>query len=675
MCIRDSTSTDDPDQRINFFDTDTSGGATPGADYYGDARAYFTATTITQLSNPPIPSFTPPPIAVTHITVQTEDAPLSFRRTDGPRELSGWPGRGGSVVKKAIFKNGVEYPISFTGRVSGSSDPIIGPAGSLDNVSQEKPNKRINFFDTDTSGGATSGPDIFGDARAYFTADSVKQLSTPEVETFESFSVAKTQLRQLDGKPNIVKEVEIGREYIVEIKNAGQGLAGNLSPQVHALKTDGGVLMVEDIPNVPAEQQGGVTFDDLVCTASHGRFYDINKNMCKYKVERKAPTASGTVTGGTVKDGVTYEGPRLATYAKSSELGSFLSPYHTTPEEIQGKTWIMKWNNVNFPETGQYNLKMQADDELKMRIDGEEVGVAKVREGVRNFNFNIATKGPKTLELELMNISIPNTTFKQNPTVAAALITKKMSVAVKVDGKIKTKSWKENPVGVSGILIPPPCPNVVGGTGVVDDVRPIVPGNGFTPPTGPGYPVGLKLKRIDIDTPGINYNPDDPVEIDGPGKAHICEMDSYGRIKKICLGDKGGDDSGPPVGITTYPRIRINSPTGSGARLTPIVEVVPDPVDPGLDRDKLLQVTDLVGIKQTGYYEGRAYYGAIFYKDGVKYAGYYETAGQLVQIYDTLQESIDAQVTTPASAILRQGTDISSDNPRLDIPGTPDNLT
>ena len=140
-------------------------------------------------------------------------------------------------------------------------------------------------------------------------------------------------------------------------------------------------------------------------------------------------------------------------------------------------------------------------------------------------------------------------------------------------------------------------------------------------------------------------------------------------------GQPAGQGSGPPVGITTYPRIRINSPTGSGARLTPIVEVVPDPVDPGLDRDKLLQVTDLVGIKQTGYYEGRAYYGAIFYKDGVKYAGYYETAGQLVQIYDTLQESIDAQVTTPASAILRQGTDISSDNPRLDIPGTPDNLT
>ena len=671
----DNTSAADPDQRINFFDLDTTGGATSGPDIFGDVSAYLTTTSITQLSNPPVPASTAEPVAIQGITIQTNGSPLTFRRTDGPRDLSGWPFRGGSVVKKAIFKNGVEYPISFTGRIAGAADPIIDAAGSLDNVSREIPGRRINFFDLDTSGGATSGADSFGDTRAHFTANSFKQLSTPEVETFESFSVAKTQLRQLDGKPNIVKEVEIGREYIVEIKNAGQGLMGNYPAPLAALKTDGGVLMVEDIPNVPAEQQGGVTFDDLVCTASHGRFYDINKNMCKYKVERKAPTASGTVTGGTVKDGVTYEGPRLATYAKSSELGSFLSPYHTTPEEIQGKTWIMKWNDVNFPETGQYNLKMQADDELKMRIDGKEVGVAKVKEGVRNFNFNIATKGPKTLELELMNISIPNTTFKQNPTVAAALITKKMSVSVKVDGKIKTKSWKENPVGVSGILIPPPCPNVVGGTGVVDDVRPIVPGNGFTPPTGPGYPVGLKIKRIDVDTPGINYNIDDPVEIDGPGKAHICEMDSYGRIKKICLGDKGDDTSKPPVGITDYPRVSINSPTGSGFRGTPIVEVVPDPVDPGIDRDKLLQVTDLVGIKQTGYYDGRAYYGAIFYKNGIKYAGYYETAGQLVQIYDTLQESIDAQVTTPASAILRQGTDISSDNPRLDIPGTPDNLT
>ena len=83
----------------------------------------------------------------------------------------------------------------------------------------------------------------------------------------------------------------------------------------------------------------------------------------------------------------------------------------------------------------------------------------------------------------------------------------------------------------------------------------------------------------------------------------------------------------------------------------------------------------MVGLKQTGYYDGRPYYGAVFYKEGVRYAGMYETPGPLIQIYDTLQESIDAEVTTPPSAIQRQGTDISSNDPRLNIPGTPDSLT
>ena len=68
-------------------------------------------------------------------------------------------------------------------------------------------------------------------------------------------------------------------------------------------------------------------------------------------------------------------------------------------------------------------------------------------------------------------------------------------------------------------------------------------------------------------------------------------------------------------------------------------------------------------------------YGSVFYKEGVKYAGWYETTGQLVQIYDTMQESIDGEVTTLPSAIRRQGSDVSSNDPRLNIPGTPDTLT
>jgi hypothetical protein len=109
-------------------------------------------------------------------------------------------------------------------------------------------------------------------------------------------------------------------------------------------------------------------------------------------------------------------------------------------------------------------------------------------------------------------------------------------------------------------------------------------------------------------------------------------------------------------------------PTGINARFIPQFEVVRDPVV--VDPQKLLQVTDLVGLKQTGYVNGRAYYGAVYYDNGIRYAGFYETVGEPIRVYDTLRESILAQVTTPPSAILRQGTDIRSNNPLLNIPGT-----
>jgi len=496
----------------------------------------------------------------------------------------------------------------------------------------------------------------------------------------------------------VTKEVEIGKEYIVETKNAGTGLfPSNYVAPPNDLKVDGGVLMVEDIINVPKERQGGITHDDLVCTASHGRFYDVTKNMCKFKVESSVASVQAT------KDNVRYDGPKLYHYTHKS-YGQFMRKNGVSPDyPVGGSGQVINyvWSNVDFPADDTYKFIFANDAHGSVYLDGKEIvignfdnlaGVSAVDEsnwktGITkmikvNKGKHVLAVAPSFGRLGKTNINADGLfkklspdyyrgqqAWNNNPSAMALSITRRVDANVAVGKKPKFKSWKENPVGVSGILIPPPCPQVVGGKGVVDECHPIVPGNGFKPPDGPGYPVGIKLKRIEVDTPGINYNFDDPVEIDGPATAHICEMDSYGRIKKVCVDDTVG------VGITSYPRIRINSPTGSGARLVPVIGIVPDPVDPGIDRDKLLQVTDLVGIKQTGYYDGRPYYGAIFYKDGVKYAGYYETPGVLVQIYDTMQESIDAQVTTPASAILRQGTDISSDNPRLDIPGTPDNLT
>ena len=127
-------------------------------------------------------------------------------------------------------------------------------------------------------------------------------------------------------------------------------------------------------------------------------------------------------------------------------------------------------------------------------------------------------------------------------------------------------------------------------------------------------------------------------------------------------------------GFLTPPAIRVITSTGIGyggrAKLTAVID--PIGVD---DTDRLIQVTDLPGLKRTGYYDGKPYYGAVFYENGIRYAGYYDTPGQKVQIYDTMQESIDATITTPPSAIQRQGTDINSNDPRLNIPGTPDNLT
>ena len=103
--------------------------------------------------------------------------------------------------------------------------------------------------------------------------------------------------------------------------------------------------------------------------------------------------------------------------------------------------------------------------------------------------------------------------------------------------------------------------------------------------------------------------------------------------------------------------------------------MVRDPID--VEPEEIIQVTDLVGLKQTGYINGRAYYGSVFFKDGVRYAGIStRPLDNSCRVYDTLQESIDAEVTTPPSAIQRSEYRCSQWLTQdLVIPGTPDSLT
>ena len=196
------------------------------------------------------------------------------------------------------------------------------------------------------------------------------------------------------------------------------------------------------------------------------------------------------------------------------------------------------------------------------------------------------------------------------------------------------------------------------------------------PPPGGGYYTESIISEVIVTGRNpINYDctKDKIIIEDNDGNDHGTVLEPicgpFGKLTGVRVVKRGNP-------WTSWPNIRIDSDTGNGATFLPIFtsEIV-DPGFPTVDVEDLIQVTDLAGLKKTGYYDGRAYYGAVFYEDGVRYAGYYKTTGQKVQIYDTMQESIDAQVTTRPSAIQRSGTDITNNDSRLDIPGTPDTLT
>ena len=363
------------------------------------------------------------------------------------------------------------------------------------------------------------------------------------------------------------------------------------------------------------------------------------------------------------REGVTYSGPQLMKFSHprwSSYFNKFsVCPYFPdldseNPEIVN--EFVYTWTNIKFPESSQYDVSFAADNTSELFIDG-----VKVLDG-RGFGLNEpawrkvnVTEGIHTIQVKVVNLPSSNI-FRNNPT--GLLLRIRVPRLIDGDGA----SWKENPIGISAALVAPPCPKAGGGVGIVTAIIPIDPGNGYIPIAGNNtYNVGLELQEIIPVDPGIGYELG-PIDVEGPAQAEICEIGPNGEILKVCVT--------PGLGYVDYPFITVPAENpGYNAILTPIFKVVRDPLF--IEEEKLVQVTDLAGLKQTGYVFGRPYYGAVFYKDGTRYAGYYETAGDLIQVYDTLKESIDSQVTTAPSAIQRQGTDISSNDPRLNIPNTP----
>ena len=395
-------------------------------------------------------------------------------------------------------------------------------------------------------------------------------------------------------------------------------------------------------------------------------------------------SASGAdAKGSTTKQGVTYQGPPIFSYTdgrwgpwmNKHSISPYLPPLDAeNPEIVKDQTFI--WRNVNFFENGNYLIEMLSDNIAELFIGDTRVRESRAFVGDPRITTVNLSKGFYDVRVVLQNIPTTRDIFYENPSGIALKISKDVDIAS------NTGSWQQNPIAASAILIPPPCPKVIEGRGIVVDIIADEPGQGYPQPppsdVGSTYPVTLQLVGVVPTTKGINYGSNDLVLVNGiPLGPPV--LGPFGTVESIPVptpetnrtSETGGGF--PLYGYTEYPNITMPSNTGVGFRARPIFKPVIIPED-FIPEENILQVTDLVGLKQTGYVNGKPYYGQVFFKEGVRYAGVFETVGELIQVYDTLQESIDAEVTTAPSAILRQGTDVTSNDPRLNIPGTPDSL-
>ena len=138
-------------------------------------------------------------------------------------------------------------------------------------------------------------------------------------------------------------------------------------------------------------------------------------------------------------------------------------------------------------------------------------------------------------------------------------------------------------------------------TGVVVYVIVKDSGQGYLPPpqTVPQYPAVLELTGVTVTNPGFNYGDDDSIEmIPSNGSVLSYDLDPFGKIKSVSV-NKGGR-------FTELPRIKMNTETGLNAAFVPNFSIIrdPQPIDPVITQEDLVQVFDLVGLNINGYIDG-----------------------------------------------------------------------
>ena len=171
----------------------------------------------------------------------------------------------------------------------------------------------------------------------------------------------------------------------------------------------------------------------------------------------------------------------------------------------------------------------------------------------------------------------------------------------------------------------------VGGVTVVDSGFGYLP----APSNSVQYPALLQLTDVIVTDSGINYDcSKDKLTIEpqnGTVLSLVCGP--FGKIKGVKV-ERGGN-------FTDLPRITLPSDRGLNARFSPVFDVVRDPLVPEVaPLDDVVQVFDTVGLDINGYVDGKAYYGNVYFTEGVKYAGTRQTGGAVVRVYDTIQDSV-----------------------------------
>ena len=623
---------------------------------------------------------------------------------------------------------------------------------------------------------------------------------TTSGKVFKSIEISGETFKQTGERGNVTKTIKIGSasnptgldEKILEQGVLQRGFGNARGVEESGQSKTSNIVFADYVQSFNDDNDMQIRCTEGIFTPSNKRKVFKDKGRGTWDLTYRLDKNLQTVRQIDSVDGATYNSkknkidddgniiqPRLATY-KRGKLGRRLSPFfkegRDASEEIQGKTWEMTWDNVDFPITGNYLIKAEADDILFIDIDNKRLGT--VRGGsIKRLSADVA-QGKRKVKLTLRNRRVSGSTFRENPTYASVRITCLVPDQIQDD-----RSWRLNPTGVSAVLIPPPCKRNVGGIGTIAQIIVPEPGNGFTttfvPPPGIGTPTTVPLgtppppirppgtppppgipvtpittppitgigtddfiitttggtstgpppvdddididdppliiptqligKGIHIGEPGIGYTSGDPLIIRGQGGDSNLPpirlpiiVGPFGRVidivfpelpipEEITIGSGSGTPPPenptiiPDIGLqttrkptiippyTSTPIVDIDSPTGAGFKGVLIYDLIVDPIDP--EPGTIIQITDLAGLKKTGYVRGRAYYGEVYYENGIRFAGRYKTAGTPIQVFDTLLESIEGEVTTRPSAIQRSGTDVTNNDPRLNIPGTPENLT